>query len=151
MPRIPFFPLASVATSWFICYNWITEIVDQEEKNMNHHRRSFFAARDRRVRNGWEEGMRRSAEKMLRRKERPKGTTWQQCDRKPRASSSIEYVMDFALSRSVTVCKVRECLLGGKRTSILRESNSNPRWVTVVPFISFSEAAVRPILARVSL
>src|SRR5947207_11034850 len=107
--------------------NWITEMIDQEERNISHHRRSFFAARDKCVRNGRDDGIRRRVENMLRRKSRPKGITWQQCERKPRASSRIECVIDFALRSCKTVCKACECLLGGSRTSILIEPSSKPR------------------------
>src|SRR5438045_4305265 len=106
------------------------ETVDHAERNFTHHRRSCLTAFEIWIRPWYDSWLRRSRENDLRRNCLPSGTTWQQCERKPRVSLSEVTETVFASRRACAACKARSFLLNGRRTSILIVSNSKPRCVT---------------------
>src|SRR5579871_2650987 len=97
---MPLRPLASVNTWKVGRESWINEIEDQLVRNNCHHCRSFLTGEETRVRR--KRVLLCRSEKSWRRKGRPKGTTWQQWDRKPRISSSLAWETDFLVRRVAT-------------------------------------------------
>ena len=122
------------------------EIAGHDERNLVHQRRSCLAAFVMCILAIL--FVRRRSENRLRRNGLPSGTTCEQCDRKPRVSSSATVVTVFASRRACVAVKARSFLFEGKRTSILMKSNSKLRWITMCPFMFFSSASEKPRVAR---
>ncbi len=147
-PPIPFRPFASVAKSWLILEGCINEIADQIIRNCFHHCRSFLAARERRILRSHDPSW-QSIENKCRRNGHPRGTTWQQWERKPRVSWRAEMDTDEEERSESTAFNARCFLLWGRWTSILIELNSNPRWMIIHLFESFSAALDKPNSERI--